>query len=222
VMRSSNALFLTPAMNRHVDSQEKLRGAVQFHRALAITIGLIALPIVLFPDRLLSLLYSRDFVAAAPYVYLFVLGESLQLFAGVNNALVIGLNHIGSYVAISVGGDLVVMALVLLLVPHYGIAGVAIASLVNGVAVFTLTAWRLWTAHRMAIHREMGWLPLYALAIIAAAGALFGWLRFDTGAIVVVKTLVWLSVTLSLLKCMRDLDGGLLQRLRAAVGVKAS
>lgn len=222
VMRSSNALFLTPAMNRRAEKHEKLAGAAQFHRALAITLGLLALPMVLFPDWLLFLLYSREFVAAAPYVYVFVLGESLQLFAGVNNALVIGLDHIASYVAISVGGDIIVMALALSLVPQFGIAGVALASVANGVFVFSFTAWRLWSSHRMAIHREMGWLPFTSVGIVAIAGVLFGRSSPHSGLAVLFRLLFWLAATLFLLKLMSDMEGGLIQRLRSALGLRTT
>lgn len=217
VMRASNALLLTPAMNRIGDSTEKLRGAVEFARALSLTIGIIAVPIVLFPDWLLFVLYSHRFLAAAPYVYLFVLAECLQLLAGVNQALIIGLNHIATNVLVSIVADIGIAAISWWLAPQYGIAGVAIAFLVSRPLIFMLTALKLRSSHGMAISRAMGWLPLYVLGVIATAGALVSWFNSNTAAIIILKLAVWAAFTFSLLRMVRTNNGNLLQSLRRSL-----
>src|SRR5262249_50288423 len=96
VMRQGNMLFLTPAMNRVGKAEEKFREAVEFLRAFSMVIALFAAPLVLFPDWWLPLFYSRRFIAASPYVYVFVLAQALELLAGIVLALLVGLDRIGT------------------------------------------------------------------------------------------------------------------------------
>ena len=80
------------------------------------------------------------------------MAESAQLLAGVNQALLIGLDQIRAHVVICILGDSVIAGVSLLLVPRYGINGVAIAFLCHGILVFSLTAGRLWkTAWRSCL-----------------------------------------------------------------------
>ncbi|HWP49037.1 MAG TPA: hypothetical protein VNM22_17915 [Candidatus Limnocylindrales bacterium] len=220
VMRSSNALFLTPTMNRKGENREKFQRAVEFLRALSVVIGIIALPMVLFPNWWLFLLYSSKFAAAAPYVYLFVLSEAIQLLAGVNQALVIGLDHIAIHVKVCLLGDLGIMAFSWWLVPYYGIGGVAMAFLFNGLLIFTLTSWYLWSNHRIVIHKSIGWLPLYILAIIGVGGAVSSWSEVNTPGFLILKICLWTLFILSLFKFIGGKKGPLLQSLWQAFSHK--
>ena len=170
LMRSSNSLFLTPLMNRRIPEKEKFHGAVDFLRAFSLATGVVALPILLFPHLLIGILYSSKFFAAAAATYLFVVAETVQLLAGVNQALLIGLDQIGTHVLISMTGDAFIAIASLILVPRLGIPGVAFAFLGNGLLIFALTAWRIWKTHRMAIPAGAGWLPVFTLAVMAALG----------------------------------------------------
>lgn len=62
VMRPANALFLTPALNRNEEGSKKFHKAANYLRVLALIIGIAALPLVLFPDWWLLILYSRRFL----------------------------------------------------------------------------------------------------------------------------------------------------------------
>lgn len=180
VLRSSNALFLTPAVNRRGDGGEKLRSAVEFQRALSVVAAILALPIVLFPGWWLRLLYSDGFVVASPYVYLFVLGEMLLLLAGVNQALVIGLDDIRTHLAVSLGGHAAIILTSLWLVPKYGIGGVAAALLANSLVIMVVTMARLSATHRMAVCRTAGWVPAVAMLAVGAAGVVAVYTEQDT------------------------------------------
>ena len=195
VLRSSNALFLTPAMNRLGEKGDKFRNATEFQWALAVISGVLALPAVLFPEWLLFLLYSSKFVGAGPYVYIFVLAEVLLLLAGVNQALVIGLDQIGAHMAVSVAGHAAIVVTSLWLVPKYGIGGVAIALLGNSLLVFILTAAWLWASHGMGIARSMGWLPVSILFVIGATGAGATYFSAETFTIIVAKFGLWVVFT---------------------------
>jgi O-antigen/teichoic acid export membrane protein len=192
LMRSSNALLLTPAMNRNTKAQFKFQEAVTYFRTVSVMIGVGALPLVLFPRLWLSLVYSSDFVAAAPYVHLFVLAEAFSLLAGVNQALVIGLDHIGAYVAICLIGQLGMAAVAWCLAPALGIFGVALGFLFNGVTVFGLSAWLVWRRERMQILRAAGWPPLFVIVTVATAGAGSAYLEPTTFPAAIVKVAICL------------------------------
>ena len=221
VMRSSNALFLTPAMNRLGESGHKFQNAVEFSRGLALTIGIVALPMVLFPDWGLRVLYSSRFTTAAPFVFVFVLAESVQLIGGVNQALLIGLNYIGTHVTIAVMADISVAAISWWLVPHYGIGGVAIALLFSPVLAFVLTSLRLRFGPKMAIHRDIGWLPFYVIAVIGIAGAVVSWSGSNTITVILLKASFWFAFAFSLLKMITKGNTNLVTSLRQLISVKA-
>jgi O-antigen/teichoic acid export membrane protein len=170
VMRSSNALFLTPAMNRRDPEDERYRTAVEFQKAMTIMASLLAFPIVLFPHVWISVVYSGEFLPAAQAVYLFVLAEVLLLMSGVNASLLIGLNRIGTHITAALAGDMVLGVLSWLLVPSYGLAGVGVALLAGNALRYILTSWRLWASHRMPVHRALGWHAPVAVAVVALAG----------------------------------------------------
>ena len=212
VMRASNSLFLTPLMNRRIGEAEKFEGAMHFFKAFCLAIVFAALPIVLFPHLLLLVLYSLRFAAAALFVYLFVVAEAIQLLTGVNQALLIGLDQVRAAVVISILGDTVIAGVSLGLVPRFGINGVAIALLSQGLLVFALTAWRLWKTHRMAIPAAMGWFPVLTLAGLVVIGAAARNFAANTPAVLGTKAALWLAFGVYLLASKRLRDFG---RLRA-------
>jgi len=170
VMRQSNALLLTPAMNRNDPAREKFLHAIDYLRALTLASALLAAPLVLFPRWWLALLYSHEFLAAAPYAYLFVVAYTVQVIAGVNIALLIGLDHIATQVWITLCGLVALALLAWLLVPHIGIAGVAAGMLANAGLLFVLSAWRLRAEHGFAVYRALGWQPFAMLAMLLLGG----------------------------------------------------
>jgi O-antigen/teichoic acid export membrane protein len=203
VLRTSNSLFLTPSVNRRTGTDLKFAETVDFIRAISTAIAVMALPMVFFPQILLRLLYARGFVVASPFVYLFVLEEALGLIAGANQALIIGLDHIAIHVAICLVGNLELAALSTLLVPRFGVHGVAMAFLCNGSVIFVLTAYCLWKKHGLSVYRAMGWLPWLALSAIGVVGMLTVRLSEDTPAGIVVKVALYASLSLLLIRAQQ-------------------
>ena len=161
-------LFLMPAMNRIGRAEEKFQEAIEYLRAFSLVLALVAVPLVLFPDWWLPLLYSRRFLAAAPYVYLFVLAQTLKLLSGIVLAVLVGLDHIGTQVWVTLCGLASLAAIAWILAPRYGIAGVGVATLFDGLLVFALAAWRLWAHTRLSVPRAMGWPPAGGVLLIGS------------------------------------------------------
>jgi PST family polysaccharide transporter len=219
VMRQSNALFLTPAMNRAGGPQEKFRQAMEFLRVFSVLIGVIALPLVLFPDWWLRLLYSKTFLPATAFIFWFVIAQAVQLLAGVNLALLVGLDHIGAQAKITLCGFASLALLSWLLVPRLGIAGVGIAVLCNGLITFCLSAWRLWVLRGMAVHRAVGWLPLCVVFVIAVCGAVSARLGGNGWEQIILKAGIWIGFTIGALRLTPSKSGNLLKDLFGRLGV---
>jgi O-antigen/teichoic acid export membrane protein len=172
VMRPSFSLFLTPVLNRKTAAGEKLREAATFLRVLTALIGAGALPLVLFPKWWLLLVYSHRFESAAPFVYLFVLGISIQVLASVNIALLLGLDDAPAYVSAIIVSDIATALFAWWLAPTLGLLGVGLAFILDGAVAFILAEWCLWSRHKLIVHRSIGWMPPAVLAIIGAAGTI--------------------------------------------------
>ena len=208
VMRQSNMLFLMPAMNRIGRAEEKFQEAIEYLRAFSLVLALVAVPLVLFPDWWLPLLYSRRFLAAAPYVYLFVLAQTLKLLSGIVLAVLVGLDHIGTQVWVTLCGLASLAAIAWILAPRYGIAGVGVATLFDGLLVFALAAWRLWAHTRLSVPRAMGWPPAGAVLLIGSCGVLAARWPSNTAGSILIKGAICLLLGLAAAKILRGKEGG--------------
>src|SRR5581483_6930732 len=164
VMRQSNALFLTPAMNRHTPAEQKFREAAEYLRSFSLVAGLVALPLVLFPEVALYVLYSRRFLSAAPYAYLFVVAQLLEVIGGVLLGILIGLDRIVAQLAITLTGITALAVLAVTLGPRFGLAGIGVAFLADGVLVLAVSAWLLQRQYGFNLLADCGGIPLGVLA----------------------------------------------------------
>jgi len=192
VIRASFAVYFMPAVNRRSDTKEKFGETVEFIQALSVITGIMAVPLVLFPELWLTLLYSRTFAQVSPYVWLFALAVVVQLFGAATQMLIAGLDHIGTFALAFVAGDLVTGALSWWLVPHIGIYGVGIAMLLNGLFMFAVGAWKIWSKHRLKIHEAVGSSTLLTLGAIAAGGTTANVLHSDSAPAIGARVLVGL------------------------------
>ncbi len=170
VMRQSNMLLLTPVLNRRSPTHAKLLDAARYLRTFSLTVGAAALPLVLFPDLWLYLLYSRRFLTAAPYTYLFVFAQVLQLFAGVALGLLVGIDRIATQLAITLFGLAVLAISAWWLAPLSGIAGIGVAFVAEAVVVFTLSMTAVWKTCDFGLLSAAGWMPVIVIALIAIIG----------------------------------------------------
>lgn len=180
VVRASFGIFFMPAVNRRIDAHQKFGETVTFIRATALISGLMALPLVLFPKIWLTLLYSRAFAQVSPYVSLFALATIVQLCAAAVQMLVAGLDHIGTFAASFVVADAITGTLSWLLVPRVGIYGVGIGLLLNGIVMFGMGTWKVWSSHRLNLPTAVARSILVTLATVACGGAMGIFLRSDS------------------------------------------
>jgi O-antigen/teichoic acid export membrane protein len=138
VLNPTNGLYLTPIMNRNIDKREKLATAIAYQKRLAAILVLVGLPVVLFPKTLLFVLFSGDFTDAGQWVFLFATAQVAAQFAGIYQAILIGVDDLWRYGVVTCAGFGVVGFGSWLLVGALGVEGAGIAILAG--AVFTAVA----------------------------------------------------------------------------------
>lgn len=173
VLNPANGLYLTPVVNRNIDKVAKIRQAVEFQKKLLLISCLAAMPLVLFPHTLLTILFSSKFVSVAHLVFPFIVAQCLYQLAGVHQALLIGFDDLKVYAALTITCHLSMAALAWLLVPRYGILGVAIAYLVASLLIFLTTIARLKFKHGLPSASGLSLQVGCALAVVFLTGLFF-------------------------------------------------
>ncbi|MGE3152276.1 MAG: lipopolysaccharide biosynthesis protein [Nitrospiraceae bacterium] len=173
VLNPLNGLFLTPQVNRASSKEEKFQTAVEFQKQLAMILMILALPMVLFPHIILWVAFSSKFLVVAPYVFLFVLWQAFVNLGGVYQALLIGLDDMVSYTALTCLGNLLAAGAVVLLAPRYGVVGAAIGLAVASALVSVGTFVRLRLRHGFGLPGTLVSLMSYSLLVMFAFGVVF-------------------------------------------------
>lgn len=166
----STAYYLTPLMNRDTPAEERIRQALDFQRQMALSIPVIALPLALFPQLAITLLFSGAFVTAAPYLAVLLAGEIVLRLGHVLQALLIGLDDLRAYFSISLGAQALLAALAWFLAPTFGLWGVAVAFLAAPTVFFLACLTRLLVRYGARLRQRSVLAVLYGLLLLAVAG----------------------------------------------------
>lgn len=170
VLSPVNGLYLTPIMNRNIEKSEKIAHALEFQRKMIVILILVALPTVMFPELLLTIMFSTRFASVGHLVYLFVLAQVVSQLAGVHQALMIGADDLRLFTIITTTAQVGFALLSWFLVPIYGIKGVAIGGITTSLIIFFSTLLRLKWKHGYVAPRGLILLFCYALAALGATG----------------------------------------------------
>lgn len=173
ILNPLNGLFLTPQVNRTAPKEEKFLIVLEFQKQLAMILTVLALPMILFPHLILRVAFSSQFLAVAPYVFLFVLWQAFANFAGVYQALLIGLDDMVAYTILTCLGNILAACAMLVLVPHYGVLGAAIGFTATSAFLSCAAFVRLRLSHGFALPGSHTSLIGYSLLVMIAVGGLF-------------------------------------------------
>ena len=163
-------IYLNSIVNRNIEKPVKIQQVVQFQRKIALVLSLAALPILMFPKLMLAILFSAEFAGVGGLVYLFVLSQFIVQLAGVYQSLLIGLDDVKSYTLITSAGQLISACLCLVLVPHFGIKGVAFAFLTGNSLNFAACLIRLIGKYNFAVPLNIGFLIGYIFSVLLLTG----------------------------------------------------
>jgi O-antigen/teichoic acid export membrane protein len=164
--------YLSPILNRNIPKAEKLQAAVAFQRHLALLLSLAGIPLALFPELALTVLFSGRFTVASRWVFAFVVWQFLLQQVTVYLQMLLGFDDLKHLALVACGGYAASALLSWLLVPTYGVSGVA-AGFVLSASLMLLFSWsRLRSAHGLRLPIPVAALNAYSLAAIAGAGLL--------------------------------------------------
>jgi O-antigen/teichoic acid export membrane protein len=199
VLSRANAVYLMPVVHRRNSKAEKMRAAYEFGRKHWLMILLATMPVALFAPWVLVLLYSPAFLALGGALALLVIAQCLQILAGNNYILLMGLDDLGAFGLLSVVGYTAVGALAWVLAPTYGIIGVGVG-FVGGFALsYALATWRLMVRHGMRVETRWWYYLAYGLVALGIGGAVSTQLDAWNPAVILAKGAAYLVFAITLL-----------------------
>jgi O-antigen/teichoic acid export membrane protein len=173
VLMPLTELFFTPRVNRAGSKEDKFQVAREFQKHLAIILTICSLPALLFPQLVLGLAFSPKFLGAAQFLFVFMLWQSFAILAGVYQSLLIALDDMISYTAITCTGNILAVCSAVVLVPHYGALGAGVSLLMASALVSLSTFVRLKLSHGFALPGNLVFLMGYSLLVTLVLGSIF-------------------------------------------------
>lgn len=219
VLNPANGLYLAPLMNRDKPVAEKLRVAADFQKTMTVILCVVGLPIVLFPEVVVTLLFSSAFAPGAQFLFLFVAWQFLVQLGGVHQTLLIGLDDLKTYVVIVSVGYLGAIGLCYVLVPRYGVNGVSLSFIGGAATIFVLTWQRLKTKFGYQLPANI-LLPTFGgFAALLAVGASFARVNGWSPDVLGLKVAVYFCLLGGLWLCLKPGERQALLDLRKRIGL---
>jgi O-antigen/teichoic acid export membrane protein len=215
LLGASHAIFLTPNVNRQADSAERMAWANEFQRHTVLIFIATLPPVLLFSDVELAVLYAPPFIAAAPFVALFVAAEVITMLSGSYQSLILADNRLRFHVAQNITAQILIAGIAALAIPRLALAGAGLAVLAAPLFMFGSTIWYLRRQFGVRPSPEaahMCWIVLVILLICGAIGSLFPGM---TAVTLAAKAIACIAVWLVALVAMPAEDRG---RVRIALG----
>jgi PST family polysaccharide transporter len=220
VLNSANGLFFMPVVNRNISTDEKIRTAIEFQNRLIIIQSVVAMPVALFPQLMLTLLFSPQFTVASQYVFLFVIAQCILQLAGVYQVLLIGLDDLVIYATVTCAGHLSLALFSWILTPHYGIFGISISFVISGAITFLMAWARLRSKHGFSIPGRLGSLIGYSLSALLLVGMISSKYEDWNVSVALLKAGVYLSFMVSMLFFLSKEERSALLGLRHKLKLK--
>ncbi len=206
VLRPVNTQLLLPIVSGPGDTDRKFRDTVGVQRRLTVILALLAMPLILFPQWILALLYSRVFTVASPYLYLFIVAEMILILGGTYQVLVLGMDDRRAWALPYFLGYACLGTMSWGLGREYGVLGVAVAAITSSLLIFGLALWRLRSRHGFRL--PPGLLGLMIGAVGGILGIGMACARYDNGSLtaLLVKASGMLVLAPGLICCLDKED----------------
>jgi len=206
VLRPVNTQLLLPIVSGPGDTNRKFRDTVGVQRRLTVILALLAMPLVLFPQWILALLYSSAFTVASPYVHLFIVAEVIQILGGTYQVLILGMDDRRAWALPYFLGYACLGVMSWGLGREYGVLGVAVAAITSSLLIFGLALWRLRSRHGFRL--PPGLLGLMIVTLGGILGVGMACARYDDGSLtaLLVKTSAMLLLAPSFICCLDKED----------------
>ncbi len=174
----AHPLFLTPNVNSGGSVEERMCWASDFQKTFSMLSLVPALPLLLFPHLIVSMLYSPAFLPAAPFVALFVINEVLTLLTGTYQALILAFDHLAFHVFQNLIAQAMLIAVATVSVPQYGVLGAGLASICAQLVLYCGSVLFLRRRHKFEVPVRSMMLSSFIIMSLIASG-IFGALHAE-------------------------------------------
>ena len=165
VLGPANTLYLSPFVNRAIPAAEKTQAVGRFIPRLILLFCMGAVPVLLFPELVLQVLFSDRFTAAASLLIWFVLWQFVSQIASTCQHLLIGLDDMRGFCTALVAGNVVAAVGCVGRIGQFGLHGLGAAFVAGAIVSLSLTLLRLRWRH--AASAPTGTFPLLIFAPLA-------------------------------------------------------
>jgi O-antigen/teichoic acid export membrane protein len=188
VLAAMNGRYLGPVLNRRGQTTNRAVVVELFRKRQLMLLTVMAIPLVLFAEVVVALLFSREFTPAAAWLPAFLVWQLLVLQGGIQQQLLFALDELQPLMLIAIAGHGLATLLCFVLIPRYGLSGAAAAMLSGTVLMNVLGAQRLQRRH--GIHPNRTSLLLIAYVVTALLGAPYVLRAFGDASGIAVRLLL--------------------------------
>lgn len=163
VLGPATSLYFSSYVNRAIPAAEKMDVADRFLPRLVLLYCLGALPVLLFPELTLTLLFSEKFVPAGAILPWCVAWQCLYQVSNIYQQVLIGLDDAWGYGVVTAAGNVFAVVFCFLLIDVWGLLGIAAGFVGGALITALLTAIRLRTKHGLAVSASAPVLVIFAM-----------------------------------------------------------
>ncbi len=168
VLVAMAARYLSPLLNRPSTKEEKFALANLFRRRQLMILIALTVPLVLFANIALTIMFSSKFTGAAVWLPAFLVWQLLVIQNNVQLMLLFSLDEIWTVTIMSVTGSVASALLCVVLIPASGLTGGAIAMVVGAALTMAIASVRL-HRHGYSTGRSSILLGTYAVVVLLVA-----------------------------------------------------
>jgi O-antigen/teichoic acid export membrane protein len=163
VLSAMSGRYLGPLLNRRTEPVDKAVITELFRRRQLMLLTVLAVPLAMFAELTLTLLFSSRFTAAGPWLPTFLVWQLVTLQVAIQVQLFFALDDLKPVATIAIAGNAVAIALCFAAVPRFGLTGAAAALLAGALLMNAAGAHRLRRHHGIASQRESRLLTTYVV-----------------------------------------------------------
>lgn len=223
LLTQTGRLYFEPRLNRETMPRARALMTHDFMRVMSGLMVVGALPLALFPDVAIRMLFTSEFLPAAGGLYLFLLADCLFLGSWIYLAALRAQDDIAWSFWITLLGNLALAGLAWLLIPRWGVPGAGVAFLASRAGMLVASAARMNSRAGVTLDSGTGLALTYLVVSVAAAGLVANsWLEAAPAWGMRLAGLFMLVVGAMLLlrgeerRWLRQAAGRVLSRVRAA------
>ena len=172
--------YLFPLLNRPGPVVEKFAIAEEFRRRQLMILIALTVPLVLFADIVLMIMFSSKFMVASAWLPAFLVWQLLVVQSNVQMQLLFAMDDLWIVTIMQIACSLLSSVLCVVLIPSFGLSGAAAALIAGFALMIAVGAERLRRRHGYAVDGSSILLGGYAAVVLLGAPYAMQKLGWDT------------------------------------------